>query len=351
MEASLPRNVLLKEVPGAAPIIETLVKKGIFTIREEQVSRLQWGSAGSGSGRIRFSPAQKRALETIRAQFKEKDVVLLHGVTSSGKTEMYVQLIAEAIGNGKQALYLLPEIALTTQIINRLRKFFGDKIGIYHSRLNEQERAEVWKHTVERKYDIILGARSAVFLPFSDLGLVIVDEEHDYSFKQMDPAPRYHARDAALYLAHLHKASSILGSATPSLESYFLTRQGRYGLVELHERYGDLEMPSIRVVDIKDELRHGKMKTHFSSVLLKQLEEVLANAVAERRSLSRAGMLAGLLAGLVIAYLVPFARIPAPAAVTGWIAAAVFSIPVFFAGLLFASEFRVTASPSAATAE
>jgi primosomal protein N' (replication factor Y) (superfamily II helicase) len=276
-EASLPRPLLLKEIPGSAAVIDTLVKKGVFTIREEQVSRLQYGAAGSGSGRIRFSPAQKHALETIRTQFKEKDVVLLHGVTSSGKTEMYVQLIAETIGRGKQALYLLPEIALTTQIINRLRKFFGDKIGIYHSRLNEQERAEVWKNTLERKYDIILGARSAVFLPFSDLGLVIVDEEHDYSFKQVDPAPRYHARDAALYLSHLHKASSLLGSATPSLESYFLTKQGRYGLVELRERYGDLEMPSIRVVDIKDEVRHGKMKTHFTSVLMKQLEEVLTN--------------------------------------------------------------------------
>jgi primosomal protein N' (replication factor Y) len=183
-------------------------------------------------------------------------------------------------------LFLLPEIALTTQIISRLRKYFGDRVGVYHSRFNVHERVEIWnavleKHevtqTTRREYDIVLGARSSLFLPFSNLGLVVVDEEHDPSFKQMDPAPRYHGRDAAIYLAHLHGAKTLLGSATPSVESYYNAMQGKYGLVELFERFGNMEMPLIQVLDVKEATRQGLMKSHFSSVLLRQIETLLGN--------------------------------------------------------------------------
>ena len=209
-------------------------------------------------------------------------MILLHGITSSGKTEMYIKLINETIHAGKQVLYLLPEIALTSQIINRLRKYFGEKIGVYHSRYNESERAEVWYNVLGRDqaagatdFDIILGARSALFLPFKNLGLVIVDEEHDTSFKQYDPAPRYNARDTAIYLAGLHGSPVILGSATPSMETYFNAQSGKYGLVELTERYGGLELPEIIVSDIRAESRNGTMRSHFSSLLLKNMEEAL----------------------------------------------------------------------------
>jgi primosomal protein N' (replication factor Y) len=211
--------------------------------------------------------------------------VLLHGVTSSGKTELYIKLIRETIDQGKQVLYLLPEIALTTQIINRLRRYFGDRVGVYHSRFNEQERVEIWNRVIDvplateapQKYDIILGARSAVFLPFPRLGLVIVDEEHDTSFKQNDPAPRYNGRDAALWLAQAHGAKALLGSATPAIESFFNARSGKYALVEILERYGELELPKIEVVDVKQETRRGTMRSHFSSVLLDHLQAALEN--------------------------------------------------------------------------
>jgi primosomal protein N' (replication factor Y) len=274
-QVAIRRSALLKETGDSPAALEALVKKGVFVVNVRQSDRLdEHGPAGHPHA-ISFSAAQEMALDSIRDQFRDKEVVLLHGVTSGGKTEMYVQLIRETIGRGRQALYLLPEIALSTQVIGRLRKYFGNRIGIYHSRLSEQERAEVWKHTLEGRYDVILGARSALFLPLADPGLVIVDEEHDYSFKQMDPAPRYNARDAAVYLARLHHGNALLGSATPALESYFNAKQGKYGLTELLVRYGDLEMPENIVVDTRQELREGKMKTHFSSVLISQLEEAL----------------------------------------------------------------------------
>ncbi|MBN2173786.1 MAG: primosomal protein N' [Bacteroidales bacterium] len=208
--------------------------------------------------------------------------VLLHGVTSSGKTEIYIKLIAEALQSGKQVLYLLPEIALTTQIINRLRRFFGDLVGVYHSKYSENERVEIWNQVLKdsgtkSKYRIILGPRSALFLPFSELGLVIVDEEHDYSYKQFDPAPRYNARDAAIYLAGLHQANVILGSATPAVESYFNTHAGKYHLVELFKRYGDIQLPEIFVADVKKETRQKTMKSHFSSFLLEHINKSLEN--------------------------------------------------------------------------
>lgn len=279
------RSDLLKQSKGSASQLEILISKGIFETYEKLISRFGLSGQESSTERIELTDGQKEAFTSINESFKTKEVVLLHGVTSSGKTEIYIKLIREIIDQGKQVLFMLPEIALTTQIISRLRKYFGDRVGVYHSRFNEHERVEIWngvleyslRQSVNRRYDIILGARSAVFLPYSNLGLVVVDEEHDPSFKQMDPAPRYNGRDAAIVLAQLHGAKTLLGSATPSVESYFNAVQGKYGLVELSERYANMEMPLIQVVNIKESLRQGLMKSHFSSELLVQLESVLAN--------------------------------------------------------------------------
>ncbi|MBL6950581.1 MAG: primosomal protein N' [Bacteroidales bacterium] len=274
---SINKSALLKNLKGGGVALDSLIKKEIFILTEKQVSRLDTGANGISTDNIKLTEIQGDTLVNIRNGWHEKDVVLLHGVTSSGKTEIYIKLIQEAIDTGKQVLYLLPEIALTTQIITRLKKYFGDRIGVYHSRFNEQEKAEIWNRTIENQYDVILGARSAVFAPFTNLGLVIVDEEHDSSFKQYDPAPRYNGRDAALFLAHLFGAKALLGSATPSLESYFNAKQGKYMLVELFQRYGNFPLPEMQVVDIKNELRQGKMKSHFSSVLLARLKQALDN--------------------------------------------------------------------------
>jgi len=279
------RTELLKSVKATAPVLEGLISKGVFKVQEKIVSRLDEGGETTPVSSIKLVDFQQLAFDQIHKDFLTKDVVLLHGVTSSGKTELYIKYIQETLDEGKQVLYLLPEIALTTQTISRLKKYFGEKVGVYHSRFNENERVEIWnkvlKHTKQdisgnSSYDIILGARSAVFLPFSDLGLVIVDEEHDSSFKQYEPSPRYNGRDAALYLAHLHQAKTILGSATPSIESYYNCHEGKYALVEMSERYGNMEMPEIDVVNLRDEIRFKKMKSHFTSVLVKQLEDVLA---------------------------------------------------------------------------
>jgi primosomal protein N' (replication factor Y) len=274
---NLPKKELLRNISGGEAALAALVKKKILELSDEVVSRITATEPKDDRSDIRLTPSQERALHEIHQAFEEKDVVLLHGITSSGKTELYIRLIQETLERGRQALYLLPEIALTTQIITRLRRKFGDKVGVYHSRFSDQEKVEIWNRTIAHQFDVILGARSAVFAPFPDLGLVIVDEEHDYSFKQVDPAPRYNGRDAALYLAHLHKAKAIVGSATPAIETCYQARQGKYGLVELFERYGNLKLPEIQVVDIKQSLRQGKMKTHFSSLLLEQVETALAN--------------------------------------------------------------------------
>ncbi len=279
------RPELLKRSAGTPSVIDGLIRKKVFEIYEKVVSRIDTFKDAVSSDTIALTAVQQTVLERIKESFKSKEVVLLHGVTSSGKTEIYIKLIRETIDQGKQVLYLLPEIALTTQIINRLRKYFGDRVGVYHSRFNENERAEIWNKVMftpsdpsgKDRYDIILGARSGVFLPFSRLGLVIVDEEHDSSFKQIDPAPRYQGKDVALYLAHLHRARVVLGSATPSIESYFNARQGKFALVEIMERYGEMELPGIQVVDVRQETRRKTMRSHFSSVLLAQLEYALAN--------------------------------------------------------------------------
>jgi len=281
----IPRHELLKFANVSQQALQSLIDKNVIESFEKVVSRLDINIADTHPDKILLSDVQQAAFRQIKSAFNEKDVVLLHGITSSGKTEIYIKFIQETISRGKQVLYLLPEIALTGHIINRLKKYFGNRIGVSHSRFNENERVEIWNKVlssgkpdiaIDSSYDIVLGARSSIFLPFANLGLVIVDEEHDPSFKQFDPAPRYNARDCALYLAHLHGAKAILGSATPSMESYFNASEGKYELVEINERYGNLDLPEIIVVDIKNEIRWKKMKSHFSSVLMKQLEEALS---------------------------------------------------------------------------
>lgn len=273
---------LLKSVNGTSAQLKALEKRGVIEIFEKTSSRLEKFDSVFSIDSIEFSEHQQKAFDEIGKGHKEKDVVLLHGVTSSGKTEIYIKKIQETISAGKQVLFLLPEIALTTQIINRLRKYFGDEVGVYHSRYNENERVEVWNRVLVdsdelKSFKIILGARSSLFLPFKNLGLIIVDEEHDTSYKQYDPAPRYYARDAAIFLAKLHKAKVLLGSATPSIESYYNAKFNKYALVELDKRYGGVQLPEILVADIKEETKRRTMKSHFSSFLLKHIEEALEN--------------------------------------------------------------------------
>jgi primosomal protein N' (replication factor Y) (superfamily II helicase) len=273
---------LNKQLTSAAASVNALIAKGVFESFKKATTRLDDFQFSSTPESIELNEGQQKAIDEIHLAFNDNKTTLLHGVTSSGKTEIYIKLINEAIENGKQALYLLPEIALTTQIINRLRKYFGNRVGVYHSKYNDNERVEIWNNVLDNqsqkiKYQIILGPRSALFLPYSNLGLVIVDEEHDYSYKQYDPAPRYNARDAAVYLAGLHKANVLLGSATPAIESYFNAKAGKYALVELNTRYGDMRMPEILVADVKKETRYKTMKSHFSSFLLDHVNEALKN--------------------------------------------------------------------------
>lgn len=258
---------------GAGPI-SALIEKGVFEVQERVVSRLG-GVDVEIEGQFTLSGAQEQALKEIQTVFAQQDVALLHGVTASGKTQLYIRLIEEAIAAGKRALYLLPEIALTTQVTERLRLHFGDALGVYHSRFSDNERAEVWHKVLKGEYQVVIGARSAIFLPFSDLGLVVVDEEHEVSYKQYDPAPRYHARDSAVYLAHLHGAKVLLGSATPSIESYYNAKSGKYGLIRLDKRFGDSVLPAIEVIDIKAESAAGKMMTYFSAAMLAAISAAL----------------------------------------------------------------------------
>jgi len=278
---SVTKAELLTKTKAGDAAVKALVEKGVFLLEEKIISRFTEEDAET-AGAFTLSPGQQEAYEALTAQMQEHLVVLLHGVTSSGKTELYIRLMEEALRQGKQVLYLLPEIALTTQIINRLRKHFGDEIGVYHSRYNQNERAEVWENIaglqqagVHKPYRIVLGPRSAMFLPYENLGLVIVDEEHDASYKQFDPAPRYNARDTAIYLASLHKAKVVLGSATPSIETYFNAKNGKYGLVSLAERFGGIKMPEIKVVSMKEEKRRRLLKSHFTSVLLDHIQQAL----------------------------------------------------------------------------
>lgn len=267
----------LMEASGCKPAaITALIEKGIFVAEERIVSRLD-GEDIEVSATFTLSEPQQRAFEKIKARFTEKGVVLLHGITASGKTQVYIRLMEEAVAKGQKVLYLVPEIALTTQITERLRLHFGNRLGVYHSRVNDNERAEVWHKVLAGGYDVVVGARSAVFLPFRSLGLIIVDEEHETSYKQFDPAPRYHARDTAIYLGHLHGAQVLLGSATPAIESYYNARSGKYGLVELRQRYGDAQLPEVVTVSIAEESRKGNMHSYFSGQLLQEIERALAN--------------------------------------------------------------------------
>ncbi|MCW3463603.1 replication restart helicase PriA [Chitinophaga nivalis] len=266
---------LLKKSGATTAQLKGLVDKQILWVEKRTVDRIP---AHKAETLIDFdlSPAQAVALEQVRAHLKEKQVTLLHGVTSSGKTQVYVKMMEDCLAAGKQVLYLLPEIALTAQIIRRLQKHFGSTIGIYHSRFNNNERVEIWNKVKNAEIKIVLGARSSLLLPFMDLGLIILDEEHDASYKQQDPAPRYHARDAAIYYAGLFKAKVLLGSATPALESYYNARQGKYGLVELSERFGGMEMPAIDIVDIKKEMTEKTMDGNFSQALKNAIAESIA---------------------------------------------------------------------------
>lgn len=267
----------LMEASGcSAAVIAALVEKEVFQLHEKVVSRLG-GTDVPVSPVFTLSEPQTQALTEIETCFSEKEVTLLHGVTASGKTQLYIRLMEAVLATGRQVLYLLPEIALTAQITERLRLHFGDRLGVYHSRFSDNERAEVWHKVLKGDYQVVVGARSAVFLPMQQLGLVIVDEEHESSYKQFDPAPRYHARDTAIYLAHIHGAKVLLGSATPSVESYYNARAGKYGLVMLEQRFGDARLPRITTLSIAEEARKEKMFSYFSGQLLGEIKKAIDN--------------------------------------------------------------------------
>lgn len=270
------REELMNESHCSTTVINELVKRGILETYEVEVGRLNFGGEPDYSVIKPLNEVQTKAYNDIQFAFLKKNVTLLHGVTSSGKTEVYIHLIKQALEQKKQVLYLLPEIALTVQIMDRLRKVFGNKLGIYHSKYSGAERVEIWqKQLSANPYDVILGARSAVFMPFQRLGLVIVDEEHESSFKQQDPAPRYHARSVAIVLAQMYGAKTLLGTATPSMESYHNAMKGKFALVELKQRYQGIELPEISIVDIKD-LQHRKMMSGpFSPLLLNRVRQAL----------------------------------------------------------------------------
>ena len=272
------KEELMNESHSTSAIVKTLIDKGFLFTYELEVGRLNTSGEAHFDQIKPLSMPQQDAYNQILMQMMKKNVVLLHGVTSSGKTEVYIHLIKQALDEHKQVLYLLPEIALTVQIMERLHRVFGDRLGIYHSKYSDAERVEIWQKQMSgHPYDVILGARSAVFLPFQNLGLVIIDEEHETSFKQQDPAPRYHARSAAIMLASMYGAKTLLGTATPSMESYYNAQQGKYGLVEMKTRYQGIQLPEIQVVDVKD-LKHRKMmKGAYSPQLLAAVREALEN--------------------------------------------------------------------------
>ena len=274
-DSEITRDELLNQ-GHSLQTVTALIKRGLLETYEQEVGRLNHGGEPHLDKIQPLSLVQQDAYNQIQFSFLKKNVTLLHGVTSSGKTEIYIHLIRQALEQKQQVLYLLPEIALTVQIMDRLQRVFGDRLGIYHSKYSDAERVEIWQKQLSgHPYDVILGARSAVFLPFQNLGLVIIDEEHESSYKQQDPAPRYHARSVAIMLAQMQGAKVLLGTATPSLETYHNAKTGKYGLVELMERYKGIELPEIQVIDIKD-LQHRKMMNGpFSPLLLSKVREAL----------------------------------------------------------------------------
>ena len=259
----------------SSSILKSLVDKEIFEFYEIQTDRINF--TGDTHSLKSLNEHQQKALEEIKTSFIENDVTLLHGITSSGKTEVYTKLIQDVLKEGKQILFLLPEIALTTQIITRLQAYFGKQISVFHSKYSMNERVEVWNNVLENKTkaQIVLGARSSLFLPFSNLGLIVVDEEHETSYKQFEPSPRYNARDAAIVLAKMHKAKVLLGSATPSIESFFNAQEKKYGFVSLNRRFGDVQLPKIQLIDIKEKHRKREMTGHFSDTLLRLITDSL----------------------------------------------------------------------------
>ena len=280
---SVKKSLILSYPEISKSSLQTLISNGILVEYHVQIDRIP-DASDDVIPPASLSTIQQTALQEIQTSFEKHDVTLLHGVTSSGKTELYIHLIEEAVKQGKQVLYLLPEIALTTQIITRLQKHFGKSVGVYHSRYTGNERVEVWNHVLNfnpkvkgKHSQIILGARSALFLPYSNLGLIIVDEEHDSSYKQNDPAPRYNGRDTAMVLAKIHGAKTLLGSATPALESYYNAEHDRYGKVELNERHGGVEMPEIVVADMAEARKKKLMKSIFTPVLLESIRLALQN--------------------------------------------------------------------------
>lgn len=257
--------------------LDTLLKKGILQPFDVVVSRFEENPLSADLQEITLSQHQEKAVGEIMTHFESKDIVLLHGITGSGKTEVYIDLINKVLDGGSQVLFLLPEIALTTQIVTRLRKVFGDKLGIYHSKFSDNERVEVWRGIIEGRFQFVVGVRSSIFLPFDNLGLIIIDEEHETSYKQYDPAPRYHARDAAMMIAYRQSAKVLLGSATPSMESFFQAKNGKYGLVSMTERFGDAQLPDFQLVDMKAERKAKTLKEDFSSVLHQRIKHNLDN--------------------------------------------------------------------------
>ena len=269
-------KALVEQSGSSTAIVKALIDKGVLEEYHIQTDRVQYEGEENEDTKA-LNEYQTEALKQIETSFETQNVVLLHGITSSGKTEVYVKLIESVLAEGKQVLYLLPEIALTTQLVTRLQNYFGDQVAVFHSKYSAHERVEVYNNVLgnSAKAKIILGARSSIFLPFHSLGLIIVDEEHEQSFKQFDPAPRYHARDAAIVLAHLHQAKTVLGSATPSLESYNNAIDKKYGLVEINRRYNNVQLPDIELVDIADKHKKKRMKGHFSDRMIEEITEAL----------------------------------------------------------------------------
>lgn len=283
------RAELMERAGVTSTLVAAMAKKGIFEIYKKEISRFKYSGVVAGELPT-LSDAQQRALKEIHESWHEKGVTLLHGVTSSGKTELYIHLIDDALKQGRQALFLVPEIALTTQLTRRLQKVFGDKVLIYHSKFSDAERVEVWNRML-KSHDpcVVIGARSSVFLPFSHLGLVIVDEEHEPAYKQQDPAPRYNARNAAIVLAKMHGAKTLLGSATPAVETYHHAVNGRYGLVKLLERYDNKPLPKVEMIDMKDTRKRGEVSGTFSAQLLTYVKDASAKGHQSILFLNRRG--------------------------------------------------------------
>lgn len=276
-QKEVARSLLLKESGMAAAILNALIAKGIVETYMVEIGRLSPAVTDAAPQLTPLSPQQQTAFEQIRGIWQKQDVCLLHGVTSSGKTEVYIHLINEQLRQGRQVLYLVPEIALTQQMTDRLRRIFGTRLGVYHSKFSDAERVEIWKKQLSNEpYEVVLGVRSSVFLPFRDLGLVIVDEEHETTYKQQEPAPRYHARSVAVMLAAYHKGKVLLGTATPSVESYYNAQSGKYGLVQMTERFGQVQLPHIEVVDLKEEYHKKRMYGPFSTALYDAIRDALS---------------------------------------------------------------------------